>query len=289
MVGKTYNDEWLIQSRLEYLLSRGFENIGKPIKEAYFDPSFSDNEHKHNPTNISSYQKGEILAISSPKIDDFENNIKTFEVVKEVREINGIDANSLLVKQLDGSKTMMFYVTKNDCKTLGVDYEKGLMLMPIDMQWQRVTKDKDNKPKKKEFDKNNLSTYPLDYSTRSIKRMLVRIKGFKEVTASSTRTPIGVVCDNARLFPSFKFRCKRDLVFPSITVPSSNDIPFKFVTNIVSNNKKRFVFGDSVFVELDFGSMDGTPYGLVPNKLEGFNINDLIEFEYGIGKSTFID
>lgn len=289
MLDKTYNDEWLIQSRLGYLLSRGFENIGKPIKEAYFDQSFLDNEHKHNPRNISSYQKGDILAISSPKMDDFENDIKTFEVVKDVRDINGIDANSLLVKQLDGSKTMMFYVTKNDCKTLGVDYEKGLMLMPIDIHWQRVTKENPNKAKKKEFDKNDLSTYPLDYSTRSIKRMLVRIKGFREVTTNLTRTPIGVICDNANLFSSFKFRCKRDLVFPSITVPSSNNIPFKFVTNIVSNNKKRFVFGDSVFVELDFGSMDGTPYGLVPNNLEGFNINDLIEFEYGIGKRTFVD
>lgn len=67
--------------------------------------------------------------------DDFQEVEKSYVIVGQVKELNGIEIDGLIVKQVGGIETTIFSLTKTDCKILGIEYRPGLQLFPRGMGW----------------------------------------------------------------------------------------------------------------------------------------------------------
>lgn len=67
--------------------------------------------------------------------DGFEPVTRSYEIISKVNDINGIPIEGYVARQISGPSTTIFSLTKYDCNTLGIKYEKGLQLFPKNMGW----------------------------------------------------------------------------------------------------------------------------------------------------------
>ena len=79
--------------------------------------------------------RGNLIALVDGCCEDFENTERVYEIVDKVNEVYSIQINGLIVKQVSGEKSMIFSLTNDDCKELGIEYEPCLQLFPINMKW----------------------------------------------------------------------------------------------------------------------------------------------------------
>lgn len=119
------------------------------------------------------FKVGDYYTLSSVACDGFEGKTKTYELVAIVDKFYDVDIDSVVVKQVDGDKGTVFTLSKNDCNFLGIDYEKGLQMFPISLNWKHV--ERTVIP----FDKNNLGSVPLSKVDGTVRHILIKLKGFK--------------------------------------------------------------------------------------------------------------
>ena len=192
------------------------------------------------------------FSISGLECDDFSMPIRKYKVIGDISNVDGIDINSFIVKQIEGDTShSMFTLTKNDCKHLGIDYQSGLQLLP---KSQNIKFDEDISLK---IDRMNLSTYPLSFDDKkSIMYMVIEIpcvNNGKQIIYENTLYNIN----------SFEIRTRKNIFsqngFSSFNFNDS--IPFRVL-------KKRHT--DNILLELSFGKhINGVLCGLEPNTING--------------------
>ena len=82
------------------------------------------------------FKKGSLMALVNSGCDDFDETERVYEFIGVVTTINSIEVNSIIVKQVEGDRGMIFSLTKDDCKEIGIEYEPCLQLFPYNMNWQ---------------------------------------------------------------------------------------------------------------------------------------------------------
>lgn len=230
-----------------------FKNMkieSKYIK-AYFSNALLDNQIQKKPKS-SFFEKGKEYILKGVECDDFSMPSRKYVLIDTIDSYEGINIDSVIMKQIDGpNSSMIFSLTKNDCKKIGIEFQPQLQLFPKSLEWIKVGEEKKNKDKLKQlpifFDENDLSTYPVDFQTKKIKNMAVKISGF---------------------LPS----CN-DLSNLEVCINSSTytPIPYRIITKHVTKTDCLVDEHGNVYVELSFNN------GLKPNSFKNVKINDIIE------------
>lgn len=99
--------------------------------------------------------KGGRYRLVSDECDGFTMEHKTYACRAIIDDFNGTSLDSVVMKQIDGTNSTIFSLTKADCNAMGIEFEEGLQLFPISMNWQRMDEPQAN------FDPQDMSTYPF--------------------------------------------------------------------------------------------------------------------------------
>lgn len=224
----------------------------------YIIPYFSD-AMKFIPKNEEKksmrMEKGGVYSLPTEECDGFTIPQKKYKCIGEIDEIDGVDLNSVIVKQVDGKRSSIFSLTKNDCRKLNVEFEPGLQLFPKSLNWSRCDEAYD-KDEEYVFDSQNLSTYPTDFYTKTIRRITLKLSRFYKLY-DYIHLPNGSGIKICSFSDQLVVQTKRDIGEPSdvsnLYVPKNSRIRFKIVTRCLSRTNNDIVDEDgNVFIELNF-------------------------------------
>ena len=237
-----------------------------------------DEDKNYMPTFVV----GEKYALKGTSCEGFDMPEKVYELVAVHDKYDGININSLIVKQVSGDQDKIFTLSKNDCEHIGIEYENGLQLFPKHLKWRRV---KDTVP----FDPKNLGTTPRSDIDNTIRYILLKLNGFKDYSDGYIVTPSGKLIKENQFEKTLRITSNEPIVYEQPTA-STNGILFEenkpFNIEIVYPTSLNYRHGnfisseDAVYVLIklvqplnDPTLIDGNG-GVERVNLEGFNPND---------------
>lgn len=225
---------------------------------------------------------GEKYSLKGVSCEGFEMPEKVYELVAIHDEFDGININSLIVKQISGDQDKIFTLSKNDCDHIGIEYEKGLQLFPKHLNWQRV---KDVIP----FESSNLGTTPLSDIDNTIRYVLLKLDGFKDYADGYILTPSGKIIKEKQFENTLMVTSNEPIVYTNptnkqngIRIQEGTPLDIKVVYpktlnfnhgNFISNEDTIYVLITLAKRVIKRDAIDGL-YGVEKDLLEGFNPND---------------
>ena len=224
---------------------------------------------------IPKFVEGEKYALKGIACDGFEMAEKVYELIGVVNEFHGVKIDSLIVKQIEGEKGLIFTLSKNDCEHLGIEYQNGLQLFPKKLGWRRV---KDIIP----FDKNNLGTTPLSDIDNTVRNILVRLDGFKDYFDGYVLTPSGHLITEKQFEKSVRIQTIEPLVYGNgyiIKDKTNLNIEIVYPKNELFNHGNFISSDNNVYILIKLtkkgtdDSCDGC-FGVERKYLDGVNPND---------------
>lgn len=93
--------------------------------------------------NSNRFIVGSDYALFNKKIDGFEQGERIYKCFGYVNRLNGIDIDSVVMKQVGGEDSTIFSLTRDDCEMLKINYEQGLCLFPSNMNWELPSYEKE--------------------------------------------------------------------------------------------------------------------------------------------------
>ena len=100
------------------------ENLFCQPKELFEAVDFTDMGIINEEDNyVPKFVKGEKYALSGVSCEGFEMPEKVYELVGVHDEYDGININSVIVKQVGGYQDKIFTLSKHDCECMGIEYE----------------------------------------------------------------------------------------------------------------------------------------------------------------------
>jgi hypothetical protein len=130
------------------------------------------------------FEVGGMYVLQGTTCDDFDMPIKVYEVKKVLDVVDGINLNSIIVKQVSGPTSTIFSLTKGDCKILGIPFETGLQIFPQSQGWIKYYGELPEESKEVEFDASDYSTYPCCIIDGTIRRTTLKLFGFEMINDS---------------------------------------------------------------------------------------------------------
>ena len=225
---------------------------------------------------------GEKYSLKGVSCEGFEMPEKVYELVAIHDEFDGININSLIVKQISGDQDKIFTLSKNDCEHIGIPYEKGLQLFPKHLNWQRV---KEVIP----FNPSNLGTTPLSNIDNTVRYVLLKLDGFKDYEDGYVVTPSGKIIKEAQFEKTLKIVSNEPIVYTNptarqtgICIPEGTplDVNIVYPEGLNFNHGNFISSDDNVYVLITLAkqvikqdAIDGF-YGVEKDLLDGFNPND---------------
>lgn len=183
---------------------------------------------------------GELYTLSGVECDDFKMPIKVYKLIAVLHKLDGVELNSVVVKQVGGEETTIFSLTKFDCETLSLPFEKGLQIFPKTMNWvvykEETEEEVDNRLKK--ADLNNLSTYPKSPQDGNIWNIVIKLEGFSSYRKTHIVMPSGDIIKTEDLHNMLKVRT----IIPiesfnhTASFECGEVIPYVIATSSVTNN-----------------------------------------------------
>lgn len=245
------------------------------------DKKSGEQEEEVKQPSFPIFYKGDSYSLVGPECEGFDSIEREYEIVKDVQEINNIQADAVVVKQTKGDASMMFHLSKQDCAKLGIEYEKGLMLMPKSLAWKREKPKNINEQLRPQmtlpygFNPNDLSTYPIDYHTHRVHKIICEIRGFSVCHTYNEqkyyRTPFGIwAATSEDIMRKMRFTTVNRQGFTA-------DVPFNLATPIIARNENTFLIGDRLYVELDF---NGVNNGFNLNELKNKSLSQIVKLEW---------
>lgn len=260
------------------------ENLFYQPKEMFEAVDFSDMGIVNEPENfVPKFVKGEKYALSGVSCEGFEMPEKVYELIGVHDEYDGININSVIVKQVGGYQDRIFTLSKHDCECMGIEYENGLQLFPKHLSWRRV---KEEIP----FDKNNLGTTPVSDIDNTVRYIVLKLNGFKDYSDGYVVTPSGKLIKEERFMKSLRVTSDEPIVYeqPSgqskngLMVPANTrlDVQIAYPSGLNYNHGNFISEDDTVYILIklvkevnDPTAIDGKS-GVERPYLDGFNPND---------------
>lgn len=221
--------------------------------------------------NKETFSVGNLYTLQEKQCDGFEMRKNVYELVAILHQVNQVEFHSLVMKPVDVETSMVFSLTKQDCHNLGIEFQEGLQIFPMSMNWTCVncTDNGTTENYSREFDDDDLSTYPVDKDSKTIMRMVIRLTGFNQIAFNLVRTPNGVTMGLKELVSSLEIHFKET----SEPYPNAHKKSLKgrIITDILSESSlpRGYIVDNStnsIFIELDLTYKD-----LSNNKIYGLN------------------
>lgn len=238
---------------------------------------------------------GDIVVEEKPSIEDETFNKRFYKIIGIVENLNEIVINSFLVKEVyknnhgewvetdeTTSNNTIFSLSRSDCKFLNIPYEDGIEVYPFPKNYDYFHKIEENSNRANFTYENysrNLAFYPTSNKDDSIRRIVIKISGFKQ-----RENYIGF---NDHYFKTEKLpqmlyiESKIDLISQDMSsgiIAKYHNIPYK----VVSRAEKDNIIDDegNIYIELNFSfrskiTTDGLN-GISSDLLDGKTINDII-------------
>ena len=209
-----------------------------------------------------------------------KNNEFSVDAVLELKHIvNNEDLDDILImKQIGGAEMRIYSITPQDCSYLNIPFENGLMVFSKD---SNNFSDLNNV--NKEFDPNDLSTYPKDYDDLTIHEMWVACDSFFDKGNSKYMFVDGTEFSN-KDFPSVLLTLKENVESVDGSLPLFKG--FKYLTIPVfrfdEKTKKTLLTFMIKFSEPNH-------IGINPNALEGKKLDDLFKIDLLLIGKDIID
>lgn len=263
------------------------------LSDAYIIPYF-DNRFKMKDEDIphqSKYCVGDRYILQGCECDEFDMPIKEYELKGVLGTVNGIVLDSLVMKQISGPTSTIFSLTKGDCNTLNIPFERELQIFPQNLNWVKVSQTEETK--NIEFNPSNLSTYPICIIDKTIRNMIIKLSGF--------RTECGdiITPDGSRMFldsfvGTLNIKTKKTIFGDNIHsrhIPNGSFIDFEIVTKDVgvgTTNRSVVDMSGSIYLELNLLGMQSYSddamtsdklIGIQPSKLNG-DFNEFFEVSW---------
>lgn len=260
------------------------ENLFYQPKEMFEAVDFSDMGIVNEPENfVPKFVKGEKYALSGVSCEGFEMPEKIYELIGVHDEYDGININSVIVKQVGGYQDKIFTLSKHDCECMGIEYENGLQLFPKHLSWRRV---KEVVP----FDKKNLGTTPVSEIDNTVRYIVLKLNGFKDYSDGYVVTPSGKLIKEERFEKSLRITSDEPIVYekPSgefkngLMIPANTrlDVQIAYPSGLNYNHGNFISEDDAVYILIklvkevnDPTAIDGKS-GVERPYLDGFNPND---------------
>lgn len=274
----------------------------RSINDIYITPYFSEkisyrpNNKVEKPTvkkKVPFFVIGDTYVMKSEDCGDFEMPTKKYKLVGVVKMVNDVELNSLVMKQIEGEQSMIFSLSKNDCKMLNIEFEHGLQLFPMNLGWVNVSKETKeekqvelHKPKKLLFDPCNLSTYPLCINDNTIRNIMVKISNCIP-NGNGVIMPNGITCFEHGS-QNLVIKSKRNIEgdgYTSAYFREHEYIPYKLMTEQISEcvSSKIVDVNGCMFIELCLAKKsrlsiykDGY-VGVKPSNFINISLSDFIE------------
>lgn len=197
-----------------------FSQISVLPKDSFEMIDFTDlNVVKEDVCFIPKFVIGDTYRLDSMSCDGFEMKTDFYKLVGIVKKYEDTPINSVVVTKINkNSNDRIFSLSKNDCKCLNIEYENGLQLFPMSMNWVRHKETV-------EFDPNDLSTVPLSDIDHTIRKVLIKIKGFSMYDNTYALTPNNDLIEANKLNNAFH---------------AENNLPLSYSDRRALNNAKLF-------------------------------------------------
>jgi hypothetical protein len=227
--------------------------------------------------SLPPFIKGEKYSLKGVSCDGFEMKEKIYELIDTIDTYGGVEIESVIVKQVAGESGTIFTLSKNDCDSIGIEYQQGLQLFPKSLPWVRVVEDVD-------FDSHNLSTTPTSIIDGTIRYVLLKIDGFKDYMDGYVLTPSGKLIKEELFEASVRVLAKEPVVYGNGAILKENKpLPIRIVKpNTSVFNHGNFISSDNeVFILIvlksnitpEVTSFDGY-FGVNPIYFNGLNPNE---------------
>ena len=264
------------------------------LSNNFITPFFSD-KLKFIPTKQEEepnqfFENGGKYELSGISCEDFTMPKKVYEHIKTINSVDGVNMDSVVMKQIDGDKSTIFSLTKADCQKLNIPFSQGLQIFPKNMGWNKVNDKKlgEEKPSHMEFDSTNLSTYPVCYSDKLIHFIVIKLSGFDVVTPNTILTPHGHFVNIQDFFDTLKITTQRDIGnaddFGNTFIRKHSLIRYKVITSNVSRCHRFSNLVDAsgcIFIELSFETQhDNMILGIHPSSFENLSFDDFFTVFY---------
>lgn len=279
-MGKLAGTPYLSPSTFNSLKNDIVENRVSLSNNLFEAVDFSDMGVVKEPTaHIPTFVIGEKYALKGVSCEGFDMPEKVYELIGIHDQFDGIDINSLIVKQISGSQDKIFTLSKNDCEHIGIEYQSGLQLFPKHLNWRRV---KDVVP----FDSTNLATTPLSDIDNTVRYILLKINGFKDYSDGYILTPNGKLIKEEQFVKSLQIVSDEPIPYDDDICLKHNtplDIEFAYPKGMLFNHGNFISSEDTIYVIIELAcyilesqeitSIDGM-IGVSKKYLEGFNPNE---------------
>lgn len=268
------------------------------IDNRYITPFFSDT-FKYAPQTTEEkkyFEKNGTYYLMGLECDGFPMPIRKYQCVGVLNEIDGVELNSVIMKQISGEPTTIFSLTKSDCKNFGIDFESGLQLFPNNLNWVKEGEAK-NEPINT-YDSSNLSTYPVDYHDKTIHYMIVKISGFAyNEQFHAIVTPNGELIDESDFIRSLSVKTRRNIGLPhnlnDVFINTNEYISYRIITNHASRvgqGKGLVDLGGCVFLELILERrLNNSMLGVKPQYFMNQGFDSFFTIELNIRRNRISD
>lgn len=258
-----------------------------------FIPSEDEKPHKEF------LEVGKLYSLRGTECDDFVMPTKTYELIKNIDSVDGVELDAVVMKQIDGEQSTIFSLTKNDCRKLNIPFSSGLQLFPRTMEWDKVQTEEETKKQPqtpREFDSHNLSTYPPSYHDKLIHYMTIKMSNFMIGPNGIIVTPNGIHINQQDFLNSLRVTTKQSIGVLGSTkaayLPNGFNVSWRLVTNMVTPNQSNSELIDSlgcVYIELIFEqNRNGETVGVHPDAFRQGTFDDFFKVWYPGENALFI-
>ena len=273
------------------------------LDERYIIPFFSKKLEYKSESNISEnkkFEKGAIYKLTSTECDGFKMPIKKYKYVDSITEVDGINIDSVIMKEIDGGSSTIFSLTKADCHNLGITFDDKLQLFPKNMNWERVIDETvSNNVNNMTFNPEDMSTYPVDYLDKTIHFMTIKLSSFNMTHNGNLILPNGQVLDDM-IFTNngikrkctfsdvFKVKVKKNIGvihdFDNQFLATNTQVPYRVITHIISRpsviNNEIDRCGN-IYIEICLEQrIKGRLVGIQPTLFSNMSFNEVFNIEY---------
>ena len=243
-------------------------------------------------SDIKESDIGTIFSLGREPIDGIEFSNLYFKLYGIIKEYNGAILNSFVLKEVDidengniieGVNTIgrrKFSIPPSMCKMMGIKYEPGLELWPINNNFKIVNA---NGTEKIVYE--NMSTYPTSYIDGTIRKIVLELHGFSPYNNSHIITPSGALIPTNDFASSLTIFVKHNISTDNgcAGFKIGEELPFRI---IVKNSDKKMPsicdYNHNICVEVcltkksfNIDTVDGL-IGVSYNALEGKDVDDII-------------
>lgn len=82
-----------------------------------------------------------VLSLETDTIEGIEKVKTEYQLIGELNNLYGVKIDSYIVKRIDEIKNNIYSLTKYDCKVLGIEFQRGLQLIPKNIGWMEESKE----------------------------------------------------------------------------------------------------------------------------------------------------